>query len=269
MTEDYTAGRAERLHWQAMQALVREPSDALSRCALTYLERRPIDIALARAQHAAYVAALRALGVEVRVLPAEADLPDAVFVEDTAVVVDECAVIARPGIDSRRGEVETVAAALAAVRPTVRITAPATLEGGDVLRVGRTVFVGRTPRTSDEGARQLAEHLGPHGYEVRQVTPAGCLHLKSAATYIGDETVLVNPAWIDVDHFGRWQCVPVAPEEPFGANALLVGDQVFVAASAPLTRRKLDALGFHTAALDTSEFEKAEAALTCLSVLVE
>jgi dimethylargininase len=99
------------------------------------------------------------------------------------------------------------------------------------------------------------------------VTPAGCLHLKSAVTFVGDETVLVNPEWIDVGIFSRWQCIPVAPEEPHGANALLAGSIVHVAASAPLTRRKLDALGFSTEILDTSEFEKAEAALTCLSLL--
>jgi dimethylargininase len=251
-----------------MKALMREPSDALERCALTWLERRPIDLARARAQHAAYRSALRALGVEVRVLAAEPDLPDAVFVEDAAVVVEECAVVTRPGLDSRRGEIESVAAALEPVRPVSRITAPGTLEGGDVLRVGRTLFVGQTPRTNTEGTRQLSTCLEPHGYDVVAVTPTGCLHLKSAATFVGDETLLVNPEWIDVGQFSRWQCVPVAPEEPFGANALLVGDTVFTAASAPLTRRKLDALGFHTEVLDTSEFEKAEAALTCLSILI-
>jgi dimethylargininase len=115
----------------------------------------------------------------------------------------------------------------------------------------------------------LAAALGPHGYDVVPIRPTGCLHLKSAVTYVGDETVLVNPEWIDVDRFSRWQCVPVAPEEPFGANALLVGGIVHLAQSAPRTRRKLDALGFHTVAIDTSEFEKAEAALTCLSLLFD
>jgi dimethylargininase len=251
-----------------MHAITRRPSAALARCALTYLERRAIDLNAALRQHASYVAALEACGVIVQVLPPLEDLPDAVFVEDTAVVVDECAVITRPGIDSRRGEIDSVEAALADRRPTIRITAPGTLEGGDVLRVGRTIFVGQTPRTNAEGTRQLQGALAPHGYEVVAITPAGCLHLKSAVTWIGRETVLVNPEWVDVALFARWQCVPVAPEEPFGANALLVADTVHVAASAPLTRRKLDALGFETIALDTSEFEKAEAALTCLSILI-
>lgn len=252
-----------------MRAIVRVPSAALSRCALTFLQRTPIDFERALQQHAAYVEALERAGVEVRILSADPDLPDAVFVEDTAVVMDECAVVTRPGIESRRGEVDSIAAALEPVRPTSRITAPGTIEGGDVLRVGRTFFVGQTPRTNAEGTRQFAAIVEPHGYGVVPVSPIGCLHLKSAVTYIGDETVLVNPEWIDVDRFRNWQCVPVAPEEPSGANALLTGSTVLVAASAPQTRRKLDALGFTTAVLDTSEFEKAEAALTCLSLLFE
>jgi dimethylargininase len=213
------------------------------------------------------VKALRSAGVDVRVLPPLPDLPDAVFVEDTAVVVDECAVITRPGIESRRPETESIAQELEAVRPVIRVTAPGTIEGGDVLRVGRTFFVGQTPRTNAEGARQLEAALGPHGYDIVCLTPAGCLHLKSAVTYVGNETVLVNPEWIDVGFFSRWQCIPVAPVEPYGANALLAGEIVHVSASAPATRRKLDALGFTTESIDTSEFEKAEAALTCLSLI--
>ena len=252
-----------------MRAIVRPPSPAIADCALTYLERRPIDVGSAVAQHTAYVEVLRRAGVDVQGLPPDPSLPDAVFVEDTAVVVEECAVIARPGVDSRLAEVDAVALALAAFRPIVRVTPPGTLEGGDVLRVGRVCFLGQTPRTNAEGTRQLERALAPHGYDVVPVTPTGCLHLKSAVTFIGDGTVLVNPAWIDVDLFSRWQCVPVAPEEPFAANTLLVAGTVHLAASAPLTRRKLDALGFTTSAIDTSELEKAEAGLTCLSLLFE
>ena len=248
---------------------MREPSEALSRCALTFRERQAIDFPRAQQQHREYIRALEARGVSVTVLPAQPDLPDAVFVEDTAVVLDECAVIARPGIDSRRPETASIAEALRDSRPVVHISSPGTLEGGDVLRIARTIFVGRTPRTNDEGIRQLQEAVELHGYDVVPITPTGCLHLKTAVTYAGMETVVLNPKWIDVDLFSRWQCVPVAPEEPYAANVLVVGTSVHTAASAALTRRKLDALGFDTRALDTSEFEKAEAALTCLSVLFE
>lgn len=250
-----------------MRGIVRLPSPALSDCALTFLERRPIDFARALEQHRAYVEALEAAGVEVTVLPEQPALPDAVFVEDTAVVVDECAVVARPGIESRRGETASIAEVLRNQRPLVEIREPGTLEGGDVLRVGRAVFVGETQRTNADGIRQLAAALRPHDYEVIPVRLTGCLHLKSAVTYAGMETVVLNPEWIDVDLFSRWQCVPVATAEPFGANVLIVGNIVHTAASAPLTRKKLDALGFETRPLDTSEFEKAEAALTCLSLL--
>lgn len=252
-----------------MRAIVRSPSPALAQCELTFLERQPIDFARAEQQHRDYVAALASLGVEVTILPPESELPDAVFVEDTAVVLDECAVITRPGIESRRLETSSIVAALARVRPLVTISFPGTLEGGDVLRIGRTIFVGRTARTNDEGIRQLRVAVEPHGYEVVPVTTTGCLHLKSAVSYAGMETVVLNPDWVDVDLFGSWQCVPVAPEEPYGANVLAVGAVVHTAASAPHTRRKLDALGFETRVLDTSEFEKAEAALTCLSLLLD
>ena len=252
-----------------MRAIVRQPSEALSRCALTFLDRRVIDFQKALGQHRAYVEALSDLGVLVTVLAPEAGLPDAVFVEDTAIVLDECAVVTRPGIESRQPETGTIEAALREWRPLNTIQAPGTIEGGDVLRIGRTIFVGRTPRTNDEGIRQLAAAAEPHGYEVVPITPRGCLHLKSAVTYAGMETVVLNPDWIDVDLFSRWQSVPVAAEEPFGANVLVIGGTVHTAASAPRTRKKLDALGFDTRELDTSEFEKAEAALTCLSLLFD
>lgn len=250
-----------------MRAIVRHPSSALRDCALTFLQRQPIEFVNAQAQHRAYVAALRHLGVDVFELDADEHLPDSVFVEDTAVVLDEVAVITRPGIATRQPETASIEAALRRFRPLVTIEQPGTIEGGDVLCIGRTLFVGQTVRTNADGTRQLAEAIAPHGYEVVPVVPNGCLHLKSAVTYAGRETVLFNPDWIDVDLFARWQCVPVPLEEPSGANVLLVNDTVHVAASAPATRRKLSALGFETTVLDTSEFEKAEAALTCLSLV--
>jgi dimethylargininase len=252
-----------------MRAIVRQPSEALCRCELTFREREPIDLQRAAEQHRAYVTALESRGVVVEVIPASAELPDGVFVEDTALVLDECAIVTRPGADSRLPETAAIADALRPHRPLLAIEAPGTLEGGDILRVGRTLFVGQTLRTNGDGIRQLGEAARPHGYDVVAVPLTGCLHLKSAVTFAGSETLVVNPEWIDVGLFARYQCVPVAVEEPYGANVLLVGDVVHVAASAPRTRRKLDALGFQTLELDTSEFEKAEGALTCLSLLFE
>ena len=178
----------------SLLALVREISDALERCELSHLARQPIDLAEARRQHAGYVAALVEAGCRIEQLPPEPELPDAVFVEDTAVVLDELAVIVRPGAPSRRPEVESVGPALARHREVRRMSGPGTLDGGDVLRLGRSLIVGMTARSSAEGAGELAALTRSAGYEVRRVPVTGCLHLKSAVTEVADGLLLVNPA---------------------------------------------------------------------------
>jgi dimethylargininase len=193
-----------------MRAIVRGVSPAMNRCELTYLERREIDIARAAAQHAEYVRCLEDAGLEIVPLPAEPDLPDSVFVEDPVVVVDEVAVIARLGAESRRREAESMAVALAAHRRLWRMTAPGTLEGGDVFRVGRTLFAGVSRRTNAEGIAQLREAVAPHGYEVRPVEVRGCLHLKSAACPVGPRTLLVNRHWVDVAPFEGHELIDVS-----------------------------------------------------------
>ena len=248
-------------------ALTRPVSPHLGDCELTYLPREPIDVARAMAQHAAYCAALRACGVEVRSLPAAPDLPDGVFVEDTAVVLDEVAVITRPGAASRRPEVPTVAGALAAYRPLATVVAPGTLDGGDVLQLGRLLFVGRSGRSNAAGIAQLAAILAPYGYTVRGVDLSGCLHLKSAVTALDAETILVNAAWVDPAMFGARQVLPVPPEEPWAANALAIGDRVLLAAGNPRSAALVTAAGYAVTLLDISELQKAEAALTCQSLL--
>jgi dimethylargininase len=191
-----------------------------------------------------------------------------VFVEDAAVVVDEIAIVARPGAASRRGEVPTVEAALAELRPIARIESPGTLDGGDVLRIGRRLWVGRSGRTNAEGARQLAVLLAPFGYDVRETSFTGCLHLKTAATGAADDLVVVNPAWIDPALFDPLRHVAVHPEEPFAANVLRLDGTVFVPADAPRTIERIGAHGIQVAPLDMSELAKAEGGLTCCSVLV-
>lgn len=251
-----------------MIALVRAVAESLGRCELSYVGRSEIDIARARAQHTNYTAALAALGCELEWLPALPAQPDGVFVEDTAVVVPEVAVITRPGAASRRGETDSAAAALAAHLPVRHISEPATLEGGDVLRIGRNVYVGASRRSNAQGVAQLGEALGALGYRVRAVAMRDCLHLKSAATFIAPDTLLVNPAWVDPREFGCARTITVAADEPFGANTLTVGGITLVSADYPKTRQRLEAAGIVTRALDVSELHKAEAALTCLSVLI-
>ena len=250
-------------------AITRRPSAAIERCELTHLERVPISLAVAEAQHEAYEAALRALGVEVHALPAEPELPDAVFVEDVAVVTDECAVITRPGAASRRSECASVARALAPYRELHHIAAPGTLDGGDVLVLGRGVFVGLTPRSSRDAVRQLEALLGRHGYTVTAVAVSGCLHLKSAVTQVARDLLLVQPAWVDASQFPGCRAIAVAPDEPHGANTLRVGETVFVQPAFPRTRERLEAEGLRTALLDHSELAKAEGALTCCSIVFE
>jgi dimethylargininase len=249
-------------------ALTREVSPALARGELTYLARQPIDLARARAQHHRYEACLSQLGCAVLRLPAEPDLPDSVFVEDAALVLDEVAVLTRPGAASRRDEVPSVGAALAPYRALEAIEAPATLDGGDVLVLGRTVHVGLSSRSDAAALSQLGALLTPRGYEVRGIRVEGCLHLKSAVTPVGPDTVLLHPGWVRKEEFAGWQVLEVDPAEPFGANALLVGETVLYPAEHPRTADRLRAAGVAVLPVEASELAKAEGAVTCCSLLV-
>lgn len=251
-----------------MLALTRPVSPGIDRCELTYRERVPIDPARAAAQHAAYETALEAAGCRLVRLPAAPELPDAVFVEDTAVVTDEVAVLARPGAASRRPEVEAVGRVLVSHRPVRRIEAPGTLDGGDVLRVGRDVFVGESARTNAAGAAGLRAILEPLGYTVRTVPVTGCLHLKSAATLLTGSTLILNPDWVDPARFEGYRTVAVDPAEPYAANVLAVGDTALVAGGHPATARRIRAEGVGVVEVDLSELAKAEAGITCCSLLV-
>ncbi len=246
---------------------VRSVSRSLAACELLHLARQKFDLARARQQHAAYVRALEDAGVHVTVLPEEPDLPDAVFVEDTAVMLDELAVLGRLGLASRAREGELIASEIERVRKLFFIQAPAKLEGGDVLRVGKTLFVGRSTRTNQTGIDQLREIMAPFGYSVIAVGVTGCLHLKTGATAPAPGLILVNPAWIDVAAFRGREVLSVPETEPWGANVLPVNDQVLVAASSPGMAEILKARGLNVRSLEISELQKAEAGLTCLSLL--
>ena len=250
-------------------AITRQVSAALGDCLLTHLERHPIDVELARRQHAAYERLLAELGYEVRTLPAEPDLPDSVFVEDAAIVLDEVAVITRSGAEERRLETSSVAESLEPHRRLLFMESPATLDGGDVLRLGRTLWVGRTERTSREGVDQLRVLVEPLGYSVAAVPVRGCLHLKSAVTEVGEDTLLLNPAMVDGDAFGSYRLIEVDPAEPMAANALRAAGAVVMPAHHPRTRRRLEREGFGVRPVEASELAKAEGGVTCCSLLVE
>lgn len=210
---------------------------------------------------------MRACGARVVTLPPVDELPDSVFVEDTAIVLDEVAVLTRPGVESRRGEVALMEAEVARLRPVVKVEAPATLEGGDVMRVGRTLYVGLSPRTNAEGAEALRRFAAPHGYEVVTVELRGCLHLKTGCSALDDATVLVNPEWVDPRAFEGHEVVNVDPTEPWAANVVRVGDSVCVSAAFPHTAALLSTRGYDVHAVEVSEFAKAEGGMTCMGLL--
>ncbi|HEY3825277.1 MAG TPA: arginine deiminase-related protein [Bryobacteraceae bacterium] len=250
-----------------LTALTRAVSRSLGSCELTWHARQEIDIDLAIEQHRQYERSLADLGVRVIALPEQPEMPDAVFVEDPLIVFDEVAIVTRLGAASRRTESESLAEAISPFRPVRRLREPATLDGGDVMRIGGDVFVGSSSRTNAEGFRQLKEELEPFGYNVRPVTVRGCLHLKSACCALGNDAILANTAWLDPEPLRNYRIVEVPADEPDAANILRIADTVIMPACFPQTQKKVRAEGLDIRAVDISELMKAEAAVTCSSVI--
>jgi dimethylargininase len=252
-----------------LTAITRQVSPRLGSCEISFKDRQEIDIDLAGRQHAAYEALLTDLGVHVVSLPALADQPDCVFVEDPAIVLDEIAIMTRLGAEARRGESESLAKELAEYRELRHMEAPATLDGGDVMRVGRTLYVGLSQRTNVAGIQQLARLVEPFGYWVTPSEVRGCLHLKSACCYVGDDTALANRQWMDVDALCSLRILDVPASEPNGANALCIGGTVVIPSGYPGTQALLERSGFSVRLVDVSELIKAEGSVTCMSLLFE
>jgi dimethylargininase len=248
-------------------AITRAVSRSIVNCELTHLARTLIDVERARSQHAQYESALKRLGVAVLSLPEEPALPDSVFVEDTALVLDECAVILRPGAESRRPETESIAQVLSPHRKLFRIEAPARVDGGDILCIGRHIYMGISTRSDTNSAEQLQALLEPYGYQVHVVRVMGCLHLKSAVTRINEETLLINPAWVDKSTFGGVKFIEIDASEFYAANAVLIGDSVIYPASFPNTQARLEAAGIEVLTVEADELGKAEGAVTCCSLI--
>lgn len=248
-------------------AVTREVSPRIAECELTHLARMPIDLERARAQHREYEEALRKLGCELIRLPAQPELADSVFVEDAAVVLDELAVITRPGAPSRRAETASVAAALKPYRNLFYIEAPGTLDGGDVLQLAKTLYVGQSQRSNFEGIEQLRRILANFGYRVVPVPLHDCLHLQTAVTRVADATLLVNRTWVDGRLFDSLRLIEVDRQEPFAANALLIGNTVIYPEVFPETRKRLEAQGIKVRTVDASELAKAEGGVTCSSLI--
>jgi len=248
-------------------AITRPPADTIADCQLTHLDREPIDAARAAEQHRKYRELLTELGVEVVTLDPLPEHPDSVFVEDVSVTLDEVSILCHMGAPTRRGETHALEPIIAAYRQTHRMTAPATMEGGDVIKAGRTLFVGRSSRTNEAGREQLREFTEPLGYRVVPVDVTGCLHLGTGASYLGDDTILANPAWVDADAFDGCEVLPVGEGEEWAANAMLVNGVIVCAEPASRTAAMLRERGREVRTLDISEFRKAEGSLTCMRQL--
>jgi dimethylargininase len=256
-----------------LDAVTRLPARSLVyACELTFVDRQPIDFAVVEHQHRAYCSALTTAGIRVTTLPAMEALPDSVFVEDAAVVLDDIAILTRPGALSRQAETAVMETALTKqTHNIVRITAPGTLDGGDVLRMGSTIFVGESKRTNRAGIEQLKNLVRPFGFRVHAIPLGDSLHLKTAVTALDANTLLINPQWIDASQLPGFDKIDVVAAEPFAANVLMLEHALIVNSAFPST---LDLVANHAARsgkkiipVDISEFGKAEAGLTCLSLI--
>ncbi len=252
-----------------LTAITREVCSSFANCELSFILRQPIDLAKARAQHHAYQELLRTLGARVISLPEQPDLPDSMFVEDPAIVLDELAVICPMGTESRRKESASLATALDKYRKLAFVKLPGLLEGGDVLRIEKKIFVGITKRSNAEGIRQLAVIAAQYGYDVTAVPVSGCLHLKSAVSFLGRDTLLGNRAWFQWARLNGFDWIDVDPSEPHAANALAIADSVVFPASFLRTRERIEAKGFRVLSIEIGELQKAESGLTCSSLLFD
>ncbi len=242
------------------------PSASLEQCELTFVNSEPIDIKKAQKEHKAYCEMLKSCGANVITIDENIDLPDSVFVEDPIIVFDEVAVVTSMGVESRRKESATMEKTFAKYREIKRIELPSKIEGGDVLKIGKRIFVGKSARTNAQGIRDLREILTPYGYEVTAVKVAGCLHLKTGCTALDEETLLINPEWVDSKVFTGFRQIIVPKEEPFGANILKINETICMNEAFPKTMELVKSLGYSVKSTDITEFVKAEAGLTCMSV---
>lgn len=217
-------------------------------------------------QHSAYIETLRSLGLDVIVLDPLLDYPDAYFVEDIAVVTPDVAIITNPGAESRRGEADTIESILAEYRETLRIQAPGTVDGGDVLMVGTHFFIGISDRTNRTGAEQLTSILEAYGNALTVVSVHSGLHLKSSVNYVGQNTLLTTEGYADVDQFREYDKIVVDKSEKYAANTVLIDNSLIIPKGFPKTRERLLTLDLNIIELDVSEMRKMDGGLTCMSV---
>lgn len=250
-----------------LMAITHVPSPRLEGGERTYVGHEPIDAPLALQQHAAYCDALRQCGADVITLSLYREYPDCVFVEDTAIVLDEVAVLMSMGAPSRRGEAAGMEPALRDYRTLERIKLPATIDGGDVVRSGRSLYVGASPRTNAAGIDELREVLRPYGYSVTAIPVRECLHLKTACSALPDGRFLVNSKWIDASPLPPGSTVEVPEHEPWAGDVLVVDSTIIASDAFPETARLLESHAARVVPVSVSEFAKAEGGVTCMSLV--
>ncbi|NNE68560.1 MAG: dimethylargininase [Pyrinomonadaceae bacterium] len=248
-----------------LTAITRKPAQSVNDCELSFVERQMVSYEVACEQHDQYERVLERFGCRVVTLPPLEDYPDSVFVEDTAVVLDEVAILCSPGAESRRGEVDSIEKELSEYRETARISPPSFIDGGDVLTVGKTILIGNSGRTNRAGFESFSSIAGRFGYSTENVEVNSVLHLKSAVSALDDETVLLNPAWLDVAHFKDFNILEVCEE--LAADHLRLGQDLVASSSYPDTLQAVRDAGYKVTEVDISEFEKMEAAVTCMSLV--
>lgn len=251
---------------QVLTVLTHVPSPTLQECELTFLKSEPINLAKAVEEHANYCRMLELCGARVVRLDENLSLADSVFVEDPIIVLDEIAVLTSMGVESRRKEGEALATFFRQYRKIEQISLPAKIEGGDVLKVGRRIYVGISPRTNSSGIKTLTDIIKPFGYQTIPVKVNDCLHLKTGCTALDEETLLINQDWVDKRPFEGLRVIEIPPEEPFGANVLSIHETICMNQAFPATIGLVHSLGYKVRSTDISEFVKAEAGLTCMSV---
>lgn len=247
-------------------AIARRPAENFARGLTTTAGSEPADYGLMLEQHAAYLEALSAAGLEVIVLDPQPDYPDAHFVEDTAVVTPDVAVITNPGAEARRGEEESIIPVLTEFRRIERIQAPGTVDGGDVLQVGHHFFIGRSERTNQQGAEQLGRILQHYGNTWTTIAVGTGLHLKSSINYVGQNTLLVTPEFSAKEQLEGYDQIVLDNAEAYAANTLLVNEHLLIPAGYPAARRRLETLGLNIIELEVSEVRKMDGGLTCMSL---
>jgi len=250
---------------KAQNAIVRIVADTYDQCVTKQSES--IDVALAKEQHAKYCSELERIGLQLIRIEADNNLPDCCFVEDAAIVVDNIAIITHPGAESRRKETEAVEKVISKFKTIHRVVSPATIDGGDVLKIGMKIFIGLSERTTQYAIDQVAEIIRPRGYEVIAVPIHHTLHLKSVVTALSDSQIIISAGHLDETTFEGFRKIVVPHEESYAANCLSVNNTIFIPAGYPITKSLIEGMGFSTIELENSEFKKGDGALTCMSIL--